>query len=155
MITSCLAFSESPSSLKRLSCESRREVVCREKIHALCRAEKAMKAGREVPQGVKTCAFMLSHFSHVWLFATLWTVVRQAPLIHGILQARVLEWVAVSRSRGSSQPRNLTMSPASPALQVAYLPLSQLGSPEDLWPMLKVSWLVRDPGQWWLGILGR
>ena len=28
--------------------------------------------------------------------------------VHGILQARVLEWVAISFSRGSSQPRNLT-----------------------------------------------
>ena len=28
--------------------------------------------------------------------------------IHGILQARVLEWVAISFSRGSSQPRNRT-----------------------------------------------
>ena len=28
--------------------------------------------------------------------------------VHGILQARILEWVAVSFSRGSSQPRNRT-----------------------------------------------
>ena len=28
--------------------------------------------------------------------------------IHGILQARVLEWVAISFSRGSSQPRDRT-----------------------------------------------
>ena len=28
--------------------------------------------------------------------------------LHGILQARVLEWVAISFSRGSSQPRDLT-----------------------------------------------
>ena len=28
--------------------------------------------------------------------------------VHGILQARVLEWVAVSFSRGSSQPRDQT-----------------------------------------------
>ena len=26
--------------------------------------------------------------------------------VHGILQARILEWVAVSSSRGSSQPRD-------------------------------------------------
>ena len=31
--------------------------------------------------------------------------------IHGILQARILEWVAVSFSRGSSQPRNEPRSP--------------------------------------------
>ena len=28
--------------------------------------------------------------------------------VHGILQAKVLEWVAISSSRGSSQPRNQT-----------------------------------------------
>ena len=37
--------------------------------------------------------------SHVWLFVTSWTV-------HGILQARILEWVAVPLSRRFSQPRN-------------------------------------------------
>ena len=38
--------------------------------------------------------------------ATLWTIARQAPLSMGILQARILEWVAISSSRGSSQPRD-------------------------------------------------
>jgi len=28
--------------------------------------------------------------------------------VHGILQARILEWVAIPFSRGSSQPRNRT-----------------------------------------------
>ena len=40
--------------------------------------------------------------SGVQLFATPWIVVR------GILQARILEWVAFSFSRGSSQPRDRT-----------------------------------------------
>ena len=40
--------------------------------------------------------------SHVRLFATPWTVV------HGILQARILEWLAFPVSRGSSQPRDWT-----------------------------------------------
>ena len=40
--------------------------------------------------------------SRVWLFATPWTIVI------GILQARILEWVALPSSRGSSQPRNQT-----------------------------------------------
>ena len=37
------------------------------------------------------CASMLSRFSGVWLFATLWTVARQAPQSMDILQARILE----------------------------------------------------------------
>ena len=30
----------------------------------------------------------------------------QAPLIYGILQARILEWVAITFPRGSSQPKD-------------------------------------------------
>ena len=37
-----------------------------------------------------------------------WTVAHQAPLSMEILQARILEWVAVPSSRGSSQPRDWT-----------------------------------------------
>ena len=38
--------------------------------------------------------------------ATPWTVASQAPLSMGILQARILEWIAMPFSRGSSQPRD-------------------------------------------------
>ena len=41
--------------------------------------------------------------THVQLFATTWTI-----HVHGILQARILEWVAVPFSGGSSQPRDWT-----------------------------------------------
>ena len=40
--------------------------------------------------------------------SALWTVACQAPLYMGILQERILELVAMSSSRGSSQPRDLT-----------------------------------------------
>ena len=49
------------------------------------------------------CAYSLSQ---VRLFATAWTIARQAPLSKGVLQARILEWVTMSSSRGSSQPRD-------------------------------------------------
>ena len=45
-------------------------------------------------------------FSRVQLFATLWTVAHQAPPFMGILQAKILEWVAISFSSGSSRPRD-------------------------------------------------
>ena len=54
------------------------------------------------------CACMLSRFSHVQHYVTLWTVARQAPLSMEILQARILEWVAMPSSRGSSRPRDRT-----------------------------------------------
>ena len=37
-----------------------------------------------------------------------WTADRQAPLSMGILQARILEWVAMTSSRGFSSPRDQT-----------------------------------------------
>ena len=51
------------------------------------------------------CASLLSH---VQLFATPSTVAGQAPLSTGILQARILGWVAMPSSRESSQPRDRT-----------------------------------------------
>ena len=44
--------------------------------------------------------------SCVRLFATSWTRAHQAPLSMGILQAKILEWVSIPSSRGSSQPRD-------------------------------------------------
>ena len=41
-------------------------------------------------------------------FAIPWTTACQVSLAMGILQARILEWVALSSSRGSSRPRDGT-----------------------------------------------
>ena len=51
--------------------------------------------------------------------------------VHGISQARVLKWVAISFSRGSSQPRDQTVSPF---LADDSLPVSHLGSSMYLVP---------------------
>ena len=48
--------------------------------------------------------------------------------VHGILQARVLEWVAFPFSRGSSQPE---IEPRSPALQEDSLPAEAQGKPKN------------------------
>jgi len=46
-------------------------------------------------------------------------VALQAPMFMGILQAKILEWVAMPSSRGSSQPRDGTQVST---LQVDTLP---------------------------------
>ena len=46
--------------------------------------------------------------------------------VHGILQARILEWVAISFSRGSSQPR---MKFSSPALAGEFFTTEPAGKP--------------------------
>ena len=56
----------------------------------------------------KRCVNVWKSLSCVQHFETLRTVARQAPLSMGILQARILEWVSISFSRGSSQPRDWT-----------------------------------------------
>ena len=45
--------------------------------------------------------------SHVRLFVTPWTIACQPPPAR-IFQARILEWVAISFSKGSCQHRDLT-----------------------------------------------
>ena len=47
---------------------------------------------------------MLSHVS----LGPPWAVAHQTPLPMGILQARILEWVVMPSSTGSSQPRDQT-----------------------------------------------
>ena len=59
--------------------------------------------------------------------AAQWCLTLCDPLnytVHGILQARILEWVAIPFSIGSSQPR-------SPALQVDSLPAEPPGTPQN------------------------
>ena len=50
------------------------------------------------------------------------------PSVHGILQARILEWVAMPSSRGSSQPRDQTRFLA---LQADSLPSELPGKPKN------------------------
>ena len=57
----------------------------------------------------RTC--LLSHFSCVWLFVMLMDCSPPGSSVHGILQASILKWVAMSSSRGSSQPRDRTHIP--------------------------------------------
>ena len=53
--------------------------------------------------------------SHVWLFATPWTVANQALLFMGFFQARILELVAMLSSRDLPDSG---IEPMSPELQV-------------------------------------
>ena len=65
--------------------------------------------------------------SHVRLFVTPRTVPRPPPpgsSVHGISQARILEWVAISFSRGSSQRG---IEPGSSVLQADSLLIDPLG----------------------------
>ena len=61
---------------------------------------------------------MLSHFGHVQLFVTSWTVCSPpGSFIRGILRARILGWISMPTTRGSSQLRDRT--PVSRSLCIA------------------------------------
>ena len=62
------------------------------------------------------------------------------PSVHGILWARILERIAISSSRGPSQPRDRTHISCISALQVDSLPLSHWGSPKDRIEASKHKW---------------
>ena len=68
---------------------------------------------RSVPQGRisqanRHCKFLLSHFSHCPTLCDPRDCSPPGSSVHGVLQARILQWVAMSSSRGSSPPRDRT-----------------------------------------------
>ena len=64
--------------------------------------------GRLQSRGGKELVVVVKLLSRVRLFATPRTVACQAPPFMGFFQTRILEWVAISFSRGSSWPRDRT-----------------------------------------------
>ena len=70
----------------------------------LCPSQHSVLSDLKFLYKVRAC--VLSRFSRVQLFATLWAVAHQSPLSMGILQVWILEWVAMPFSRGSSWPKD-------------------------------------------------
>ena len=70
---------------------------------------------------IKLHACMLSHFSHVQLFATLWTVARQPPLSMGLY--RQAYWSGLPFPPPGDLP-NPGIKPKPPTLQADSSPLS-------------------------------
>ena len=75
---------------------------------------------------------MLSRFSRVSLFATLWTVAPPGSSVHGTLQARILKWVAMPSSRGSSQLRDRTWLFCISCIAGGFFNTEPLGKPDKL-----------------------
>ena len=88
--------------------------------------------GRHIPESNPFSSKGLCLCLVTQLCPTLWDPTDCSPSgssVHGIFQARILERVAIPSSRGSSQPRDQPMIPASPALQADSLLLRQRGRP--------------------------
>ena len=74
-------------------------------------------------------ACILSHFSCVQFFVTLWTVAHQAPLSTGFSRQKYWSGVECTPPGDLHKPGIKPTSPVSPALQADSLPLSHPQSP--------------------------
>ena len=78
-----------------------------------------------------TCMYVfvvvVQSLSHVQLFCDPTDCSKPGSSVHGILQARILDWVAISYSGGSSQPRGWTC--VSPALAGRFFSTEPSGKP--------------------------
>ena len=54
------------------------------------------------------CVFLVAQSCPTLCNPSLWTIAKHAPLSMGILQARIVEWVAMTSTRESCQPRDQT-----------------------------------------------
>ena len=82
---------------------------------------------------IDICCCLHVFILSAWLLTTPWTGARQAPVFMGILQERILEWVAMSSSRGSSHPGIEPRYSASlPHCRQILYHLSHQGSPRIL-----------------------
>ena len=109
---------------------------------------------------MSTLTLLLSHFSRVRLCATPQTAAHQAPPIPGILQARTLEWVAISFSNaGKWKVKVKSLSRAWPSVTpwtaAHQAPLSMGFSRQECWsgvpspsPTLTLEGL-KYKNQWW------
>ena len=79
--------------------------------------------------------YMLSCFSHVWVFATLWTMACQAPLSMGF--SRREYWSELPCPPPGDLP-NPGIEHRSPPLQVDSLPSEPPGKLRDSWGTVKV-----------------
>ena len=99
---------------------------------------------------MKDCLYVLSRFSHVWVFATLWTVACQAPLSMGF--SRQEYWSscpALLQGNSLTQGSNLQFI-ISPALAGGFFTTSatwaeKAMAPHSSTPAWKIPWM-EDPG---------
>ena len=76
---------------------------------------------------------IVSCFSRVQLWVTAWTLAHQAPLSMGILQARILEWVAMPSPGHLPNPGIEPVSLTSPTLAGRFFTTSATWEATTAW----------------------
>ena len=86
--------------------------------------------------------YVLSHFSHVWLCVTLWTVAHQAPLS---MEFSMQEYWSELPHPAPRDLCNPGIEPASPALQADSFTTEPLGKPGTNYTSWKLSYTRNAP----------
>ena len=78
----------------------------------------------------------------------------QGPLVHGILQARILEWIVMPSSRGSSQPRDRTPISCGSCTVGKFFTAEPLGKPNRAAVRIWISAVLTNFWWWMLLVHG-
>ena len=111
----------------------------------LCQTGMKGKWRASAPKIVLLHACVLSCFSHVWLFATSWTVALQAPLSMGFSRQEYWSGLPCPPPGDLPQPGIKPASPTASTLQADSLLLSFCGSPVFLQTSFKSTVLKAEP----------
>ena len=127
--TDCVVKTDTYFLTERLESQDQGVQLLMREVFLVCR-EPPSKATVLLDKGptLMTSAWVLSCFSHVWLFATLWTVACQAPLSLGF--SRQESWSGLPCPPPGDLPHP-GIKPQSPTLQVDPLLLSHWRSPSN------------------------
>ena len=105
--------------------------VCKKDLRQFRNQEGERTVAENLDKYLHAC--MLSHFSYLQLFGTLWTVARQAPLSMGFFRQEYWSELSCPPPGDLPDPRIEPLSPMAPALQADSLPLSHRGNPVSIY----------------------
>ena len=101
-------------------------------IHNKKKAVYFIRSKSSLRLRLKVCTCMLSCFSRVQLYVTLWTVARQVPLSMGFSRQESWSGLPCPPPGDFPNPGIEPLSLMSPALQVNSLPLAPPGKPKRI-----------------------
>ena len=105
--------------------------VCKKDLRQFRNQEGERTVAENLDKYLHAC--VLSHFSYLQLFGTLWTIARQAPLSMGFFRQEYWSELSCPLPGDLPDPGVKPLSPMAPALQADSLPLSHWGNPVSIY----------------------